>query len=230
MIKFYLFSVLTLTVNLCLFSQNVVINTTGNPADPSAMLDVQSNNKGLLIPRIALTGTSDNTTILSPATSLLIYNTATAGSGGTAVTPGYYYWNGGAWTKLATASGGSASGAWLVAGNSGINPATDFWEQRMTMTSCSKETMWDQAWSTPLSSIPHLDINLFFPIQPGATILQREWMHFVLIPRDLSTRLMDYNPCQATLRETIIQLVDLLRYLTTLRAIAMQRMEVKHFF
>src|SRR6266496_647667 len=89
------------------------------------MLDIKSSNKGLLIPRIALTSTDDNATIPLPATSLLIYNTATAGSGGASVTPGYYYWTGSAWTRLSTGSS-SATGAWLLVGNSGTNPATDF--------------------------------------------------------------------------------------------------------
>jgi len=38
-----------------------------NP-DVSAELDITTTNKGLLIPRIALTGTNDITTINSPAT------------------------------------------------------------------------------------------------------------------------------------------------------------------
>ena len=62
--------------------------------DPSAVLDVSSSSKGLLIPRIALTGTTDAATITAPATGLLIYNTATAGTAPNAVVPGYYYWNG----------------------------------------------------------------------------------------------------------------------------------------
>lgn len=85
------------------YAQSVGINKDGTTADESAMLDVKNPNKGLLIPRVALTGTGDVATISSPAVSLLIYNTATAGSGGTAVTPGFYYWNGTAWLKLNTA-------------------------------------------------------------------------------------------------------------------------------
>ena len=93
--------------------------------DASAMLDVSSTNKGLLIPRIALTGTGDNTTIASPQTSLLVYNTATASSGTTAVTPGFYYWNGSAWERLLINSNVSAS-TWGLSGNAGTNPAANF--------------------------------------------------------------------------------------------------------
>jgi len=43
--------------------QGVSVNTTGTPADPSAMLDVSSASKGLLIPRVTLTSINDVTTI-----------------------------------------------------------------------------------------------------------------------------------------------------------------------
>ncbi len=74
-----------------LFSQSVSINGTGTAPDASSILDMSAvNNKGLLIPNVSLTGSTDITTITSPATGLMIYNTATAGD----VTPGYYYYNG----------------------------------------------------------------------------------------------------------------------------------------
>jgi hypothetical protein len=56
------------------------------------------SNKGLLIPRVALTSTTDATTIQSPALSLLVYNLGTGGL----TTAGYYYWNGSQWVKFAT--------------------------------------------------------------------------------------------------------------------------------
>jgi len=63
-------------------AQNVGINDDGSTPNNSAMLHVKSANKGLLIPQIALTGVNDATTIATPATSLLVYNT-TDGSGWT---------------------------------------------------------------------------------------------------------------------------------------------------
>lgn len=53
----------------------VSINITGATANNSAMLDISSSNKGLLIPRVYLSSTVDNTTIQNPAVSLLVYNT-----------------------------------------------------------------------------------------------------------------------------------------------------------
>ncbi len=81
-------------------SAQVSINTDGSSAAESAMLEVKSSDKGMLIPRVALTGTTDVTTISSPAESLMVYNTATAGD----VTPGFYYWNGTAWEAIGGSS------------------------------------------------------------------------------------------------------------------------------
>lgn len=60
-----------------------------------------ATNKGFLPPRIALTATTDASTIASPAAGLLIYNTATAGAAPNNIVPGYYYWNGTAWIQIA---------------------------------------------------------------------------------------------------------------------------------
>jgi hypothetical protein len=90
-------SVLIPTISI---AQNVGINADTSLPNSSAMLDVKSSNKGVLIPRVALTGTNDVTTIANPATSLLVYNTANI-TGTQGVTPGYYYWTGAAWLQLA---------------------------------------------------------------------------------------------------------------------------------
>lgn len=97
----FLISALALTNS---FAQNVAINSDASLPNNSAMLDVKSTSKGLLIPRVALAGTADVTTVPSPATSLMVYNTTAAGTGTTAVVPGYYYWNGSAWVRLVSST------------------------------------------------------------------------------------------------------------------------------
>jgi hypothetical protein len=57
------------------------------------MLDLQSTDKGRLVPRIALNAANVSTPVDSPADALLIYNTATAGTGVNAVMPGFYHWD-----------------------------------------------------------------------------------------------------------------------------------------
>jgi hypothetical protein len=66
----------------------------------SAKLEIAASDKGFLPPRVALTGTDDAATVASPATGLLVYNTATAGASGKEVTPGLYTWNGTVWERL----------------------------------------------------------------------------------------------------------------------------------
>jgi len=103
--KFTIVAIFATMLTINIFAQNVGINDDGSTPDNSAMLDVKSTSKGLLIPQIALTGVNDATTITTPATSLLVYNT-TDGSG---LTPGYYYNSGTpaspVWKALISAGG-----------------------------------------------------------------------------------------------------------------------------
>ena len=64
---------------------------------------------------MSLTSTSDVTTIASPTTSLLVYNSGFAPNG-------YYYWNGTLWVQLATVNNTN----WTISGNSGTSSATNF--------------------------------------------------------------------------------------------------------
>ncbi len=66
----------------------------------SAKLEVAATNKGFLPPRVALTGTNDLLTIATPATGLVVFNTATAGTTPNNVLPGYYYYDGTKWNQL----------------------------------------------------------------------------------------------------------------------------------
>ncbi len=101
------------------FSQ-VGIGTTNFSS--GAILDVESNTKGILTPRVPLLSTLDNITITPSATTgLLIYNTANSGLGSSVVTPGYYYWDGGQWIRLR-----SNDRIWSIAGNNNVNSGTDF--------------------------------------------------------------------------------------------------------
>lgn len=78
------------------------IGTNPTVINPSAALEVESTNKGVLLSRVALTSATDVATIVNPTISMLIYNTATAGLVPNNVTPGYYYWDGAKWVRFVT--------------------------------------------------------------------------------------------------------------------------------
>jgi hypothetical protein len=80
-----------------------------NTPNASAKLDVFSINKGFLPPRVTLTSGTDNTTIPSPATGLLVYNTGN----NVGLIAGYYYWNGTSWATIATATGSGVSSSFM---------------------------------------------------------------------------------------------------------------------
>jgi Chaperone of endosialidase/Collagen triple helix repeat (20 copies) len=94
--KNLLLTLILVSLSVFAFGQNVGINTTGAVPDASAALDIDYPNKGLLIPRVALTSTTDVITIPAPTTSLLVYNNNAAMTGGAL---GYWYWDGAAWVQ-----------------------------------------------------------------------------------------------------------------------------------
>lgn len=70
----------------------VAVNTDGSTADPSAVLDVKSTIRGMLIPRMTTAG---RTGIASPATSLLVFDTDTNT---------FWFYNGTQWEQLVSTS------------------------------------------------------------------------------------------------------------------------------
>lgn len=97
---------------------NVGIGTT--KPDQSAILDINSSNKGLLIPRMSL---FQRATIQNPAEGLIIYQTDNIS--------GFYFYNGSEWKSMTTntisdKSVAGTDGDWTIIGNAGTNPSTNF--------------------------------------------------------------------------------------------------------
>jgi len=115
--------IILVLISMVGFSQNVGINATGAQPNPTAGLDVDFMNMGLLIPRVALTGSANAAPLAAKVAGMIIYNTATISD----VKPGFYYndgtnwiagfpvgtsigdmlyWNGTAWVKIPTGVSG----------------------------------------------------------------------------------------------------------------------------
>lgn len=73
--------------------QSVKIGNTSSPPDSSAILDISSVNKGILLPRVSLSSVNDSNSIHRPAISLVVFNTNPHLPGGM----GFYAWNGVQW-------------------------------------------------------------------------------------------------------------------------------------
>lgn len=101
---------------------NVGIGTS--TPDPSALLEMNSTTKGLLIPR------TDTALVTSPATGLLIYHSNDSA---------FYYYDGVRWNQVGSGQGGNAAGnIYTVTGsvNDSIGTATwtDIQEMSLTIT------------------------------------------------------------------------------------------------
>ena len=91
---------------------------TNAPA-ASAVVDMTATNKGVLLPRIALTATTVAAPVSAPANNLVVFNTATTGD----VTPGMYYWTGTVWKRQLAK--GDTGNDWQRTGNAGTNPSVN---------------------------------------------------------------------------------------------------------
>lgn len=85
-----------LLLNLKSNAQSYSISTAGTIPDSSAMLDIISSNKGLLIPRVELLSVTDSATIPHPEISLQVYNKKASMTGGGI---GFWYWDGTKWIR-----------------------------------------------------------------------------------------------------------------------------------
>jgi hypothetical protein len=111
MIKFLFFAACTCLLATIVNAQNVGIGTT--TPNPSAKLDIQSNNSGVLVPRMTA---AQRNAIANPATGLLVFvtdNNSFYFNSGTPATP--------TWISLSTGFNG-----WGTTGNAGTNPANNF--------------------------------------------------------------------------------------------------------
>ncbi|MBO9658392.1 MAG: hypothetical protein J7527_06170 [Chitinophagaceae bacterium] len=92
-----------LIITVSAYTQNVGVNSDGSTPDNSAMLDVKSTSKGMLVPRMTL---AERNLISLPANGLLIYQTDNS--------PGFYYNSGTsaapAWTAITAGVGAAALG------------------------------------------------------------------------------------------------------------------------
>ena len=107
-------TVLIITANTS-FAQGMSVNATGAAANASAMLDVASTSKGVLVPR--MTG-AQKWAISSPATGLMIFQTDS--------TSGFYYYTGSAWSAVGGSSlpSGSAGTVLYNNGSSWVSSGT----------------------------------------------------------------------------------------------------------
>jgi carbonic anhydrase/acetyltransferase-like protein (isoleucine patch superfamily) len=96
-------------------AQSFAINTDGSTADASALLDVKSNSKGILIARM---NKAQKNAIVAPATGLLVFQNAPDSMG-------FHYYDGTKWLWL-PASNSLDTIAWKTTGNTGTNITNHF--------------------------------------------------------------------------------------------------------
>lgn len=102
-------------ISLVSKAQSFSVNTDGSTADASALLDVKSTSKGVLIPRMNKT---ERNAIASPATGLLVFQTGPDSIG-------FHYYYGGTWLWLPNSKQNDST-YWNTHGNSGLDTTSFF--------------------------------------------------------------------------------------------------------
>lgn len=116
-----------------------------NQPDQKSIIDAQATDKGVLIPRVALSATNSYSPFEAwPQASMLVYNTATAGTSPNNVKPGFYYSTGTSWVQFVSspvAQSITVNADGTVTIGDGTNQ-TKF-EADGTITSEGNATVWD---------------------------------------------------------------------------------------
>jgi hypothetical protein len=77
-------------------SAQVKVGDNHRVMNSNAVLEVESTNKGFLLPRLALTSSTNSRPLTMHVAGMVVYNTATVGD----VLPGFYYNNGSKWVSI----------------------------------------------------------------------------------------------------------------------------------
>jgi hypothetical protein len=112
--KKLIFFISCLILSLSPFGQNVAVNNSSAPPDQSAILDISSSTKGMLVPRMTR---AQRIAIEKPAKGLLVYQTDSDSA---------FYFNAGNENLANWVSIQSQLTGWGTKGNSGTNPSVNF--------------------------------------------------------------------------------------------------------
>jgi trimeric autotransporter adhesin len=110
-----------IAATLCINYANAQMKLGSNPTttNANALLELETTNKGLLLPRIALANVSSPTPLTAHIAGMTVFNTANNGI----VSPGFYCNDGAMWIKMSTIT---PSSVWSLTGNLGTTTASNF--------------------------------------------------------------------------------------------------------
>jgi hypothetical protein len=114
---------LVISFSVTCFSQ-VKVGNNASIINPNAIFEIESANKGFLLPRLALTSTTSPAPLTAFVAGMMVYDTVTIAD----ITPGIYYSDGTKWIKMNNGAGpvSVAANAWNMTGNNGTQPEINF--------------------------------------------------------------------------------------------------------
>ena len=119
--KHYLFTVFILLHSVV--HAQVKIGDNSTAINSASLLELETTNKGFVLPRVSLTDTASSSPLASGLlTGTIVYNTNSSTTGGSGT--GVYYWDGSKWNFLANTT--TTLNYWALTGNNGLSASTNF--------------------------------------------------------------------------------------------------------
>ncbi len=101
----------------------VKIGDNATSINTASILELETTNKGFVLPRVSLTATTSSSPLdAGLLTGTVVYNTNSSTTGGSGI--GVYYWDGSKWNYLTNTN--TSLNYWSLTGNSGLSAATNF--------------------------------------------------------------------------------------------------------
>lgn len=116
------------TLFTCTINAQIGIQTT----TPQAQLDVTATDRGILIPRVALTSLTVQLPVTNPQGGHIVESTLVYHNGTNGITAGYYYWTGTKWQGIGKANETNGLQFFAFSGNSS-SPTIDKSNFNMTV-------------------------------------------------------------------------------------------------
>ena len=114
--------IMALVYSPAAFAQ-VKVGSNPQSMNADAVFEMESGNKGMLLPRLTLSSTTSPAPLSSFVRGMVVYNTATDND----VVPGIYYSDGAKWLKMVAGAFAQAPpSSWSLNGNSGSVSAVNF--------------------------------------------------------------------------------------------------------
>ncbi|WP_411029844.1 hypothetical protein [Spongiimicrobium sp. 3-5] len=159
--------------------------------NPDAALEIAAVDKGLLLPRVALTGTNNASPLSAHVEGMVVYNTTNSSN----LDPGYYFNDGSKWVKLAIDSGNRVISNLIDNGNGTVTYTDGTGTQNVVTITALSENVFIQDGTVDINGdgMPNNNVTLQNFIDSIGTVVKAQETNTTLTFNDATGELIYTN-------------------------------------